>query len=160
MLESLKRFLSDFSRGAKRQDHFAETDYRLAAAALLIHVATIDGDMKEPARDKLHSLLQYRFDLDNAAADELIGEATRADHEAVDFYHFTKLLNRELDDDGRRRIVEMIWEMIFVDGRVTEFEDNVAWRVADLLNVSSRERIAIRRRIEAARGIAPDEPAS
>jgi uncharacterized tellurite resistance protein B-like protein len=159
MLESLKKFLSEVAGGTKRQAHFGDTDYRLAAAALLIHVATIDGDMKEAERDKLHAMLKYRFALDDVATDELMDEATVADHEAVDLYHFTRLLNRELDDQGRHRIVEMIWELILVDGRVSEFEDNVAWRAADLLNVSSRERIEIRQRVAAARGVASDEPA-
>jgi len=42
--------------------------------------------------------------------------------------------------------------MAYVDGRVSEFEDNILWRVADLVNVSQRERIEIRHRVAAARG--------
>ena len=45
----------------------------------------------------------------------------------------------------------MMWEIVFADGRVNEFEDNLMWRAADLLGVSSRDRIAIRRRIAAKR---------
>ena len=41
----------------------------------------------------------------------------------------------------------MMWEIVYADGRVTEFEDNLIWRVADLLGVSSRERIALRQRV-------------
>ena len=74
-------------------------------------------------------------------------EATAVENEAVDLHRFTSLLNRSLDDEGRRSIVEMMWEIVFADGSVSEFEDNLMWRVADLLGVSSRERIAIRRRI-------------
>ena len=70
-----------------------------------------------------------------------------AENEAVDLYRFTSLINRTLDEPGRLGIVEMMWEMIFADGRVNEFEDNLMWRVADLLGVSSRDRIALRRRV-------------
>ena len=70
-----------------------------------------------------------------------------AEHEAVYLYNFTSDLNRALDDDGRRRIVEMLWEVIYADGRLNEFEDNLVWRVADLLHVSSRDRIEIRLRV-------------
>ncbi|SRR6266581_7022437 len=152
MLESLKHFLADLAGDTKRQDHFGDSDYRLAAAALLIHVVTIDGDMSPAERDKLHAVLQYRFNLDDAATAELIDEATAADREAVDLYHFTRLINRALDEEGRRRIVEMMWEMIYADGRVTEFEENIVWRAADLLGVSSRDRIEIRHRIARERG--------
>jgi len=41
----------------------------------------------------------------------------------------------------------MMWEIVFADGRVNEFEDNLMWRAADLLGVSSRDRIALRRRV-------------
>ena len=33
------------------------------------------------------------------------------------------------------------------DGKINEFEDNLMWRTADLLGVSSRDRIALRRRV-------------
>ena len=36
--------------------------------------------------------------------------------------------------------------------RCREFEDNLIWRVADLLGVSSTERIALRHRVAAASG--------
>jgi len=84
---------------------------------------------------------------DEAATDELVAEATAAEHESVDLYHFTTLINRTLDEAGRRRVVEMMWEIVFADGRVSEFEDNLLWRAADLLGVSSRERIAARQRV-------------
>jgi uncharacterized tellurite resistance protein B-like protein len=155
MLDSLKIFLSDLAGGAKQQDHFGDHDYRLAAAALLIHVVTIDGDMSDKERDKLRAILRSTFSLDEAAATELIDNAAAADREAVDLYHFTSLIGRSLDEDGRRRMVEMMWEIVYADGRVTEFEDNVVWRAADLLGVSSRERIELRRRIAA--GATSDE---
>jgi uncharacterized tellurite resistance protein B-like protein len=53
---------------------------------------------------------------------------------------------RSVDEPGRVRIVEMMWQMVFADGRVSEFEDNVVWRAADLLGVSSRDRIDLKHR--------------
>jgi uncharacterized tellurite resistance protein B-like protein len=147
MLDMLKAFLADLATGGKRQAHFADDDYRLAAAALLVHAASMDGEMSAAARDKLHTILKYRFALSDTATTELIEEGTAADREAVDLYHFTSLINRSLDEEGRRRIIEMMWEIIYADGRVTEFEDNLVWRAADLLGVSSRERIELRRRV-------------
>ncbi len=154
MLESLKQFLADLAGGTKPQHHFDDGDYRLAAAALLIHVSTIDGEASSEERGKLYSVLKNRFNLDDGATTELIEEATAVDRDAVDLYHFTSLINRSLDEGGRRRIVEMMWEIIYADGRVSEFEENVIWRASDLLGISSRERIEIGRRIAAERGAA------
>ena len=147
MFETFKSFISDFVAGEKHPSQFADNDYRLAAAALLVHAAAIDGEMSPRERDKLHSLIKQRFTLDDRAADELIAKATEAEHESVDLYHFTQLLNRLLDEPGRARVIEMMWEIVFADGQRDELEDNLLWRAADLLGVSPRERIELRRRI-------------
>jgi uncharacterized tellurite resistance protein B-like protein len=147
MFESFRNFVAEFTDGRKHPSQFADNDYRLAAAALLVHAAAIDGDMTESERDKLHAIVKSRFALDDAAADELIDKATAAEHEAVDLYHFTSLLNRTLDEEGRAKIIGMMWEIVYADGKRDELEDNLLWRAADLLGVSPRERIDLRRRI-------------
>ena len=98
-------------------------------------------------RTKLHTVIKQRFGLDDQAADELIAKATAAEQESVDLYHFTRLLNRSLDEPGRARVIEMMWEIVYADGQRDELEDNLLWRAADLLGVSPRERIELRRRI-------------
>ena len=151
MLDDIKRFFTDLLDGGKAQEHFGDNDYRVAVAALLVHVATLGGDLSDSDRERLRAILQARFALDDDLTDELIAAAAAADREAVDFYHFTSLLMRTLDEGGRQRIVAMMWEMVLADGRVSEFEDNVLWRVADLLGISNRQRIELRRQIAATR---------
>jgi uncharacterized tellurite resistance protein B-like protein len=147
MFESFKSFITEFVDGEKHPSQFAEDDYRLAAAALLVHAAAIDGEMSQSERDKLHAVIKLRFNLDDAATDELITKATAAEHEAVDLYHFTHQLNRVLDEPARAKIIEMMWEIVYADGQRDELEDNLLWRAADLLGVSTRERVELRRRV-------------
>src|SRR5262249_40862477 len=125
MLDLLRNFVSDLAGGDKHQARFEQNDYRLAAATLLIHAAMIDGSMDPAGRDKLQAVLKSHFGLDDAAVAELIDMGTQAEQEAVDLYHFTSLINRSLDEAGRLGIVEMMWEIVLADGRVTEFEDNL-----------------------------------
>jgi uncharacterized tellurite resistance protein B-like protein len=156
MLDSLRQFLADLTatNGDPRLA-FDDGDYRLAATALLIHTISIDGKPSDLETRKLHLLLEQRFNLDPGGADQLIEAATRVEGEAVDIYHFTSRLMRSLDERGRARIVEMMWELVYADGRVSEFEESVVWRAADLLGVSSAERIALKHRV-AGTGLAPD----
>jgi uncharacterized tellurite resistance protein B-like protein len=147
MFESFRRFLSDVSEGDKHPAHFGHDDYRLAAAALLVHAAAIDGDISALERDKLHAVIKRQFGLDEATTDELVAEATAAEQESIDLYHFTSLINRSLDEDGRRRMVEMMWEIVYADGRISDFESNLIWRAADLLGISSRDRIELGQRV-------------
>ena len=157
MLEEIKRLFAELSRGGKHDSHFNSDDYRVAAAALLVHVATLEGELSDTARTKLRALLKAQFELDDALTDELIDTAVTADREAVDFFHFTHLLMRSLNEEGRLKVVEMLWEMVFVDGGVSEFEDNVLWRVADLLAISPRDRIALRQRVAGEQSSAEDQ---
>jgi uncharacterized tellurite resistance protein B-like protein len=152
MLDRLRHFISDvISPSTAAHRTFDESDYRLAATALLIHVISLDGEPSQIEKSKLHTLLEYRFDLDPGTADALIADATLVEGEAVDLYHFTSVIMRSVDEGGRLRIIEMMWEMVFADGRVSEFEENVVWRAADLLGISSRQRIDLKRRVAESR---------
>jgi uncharacterized tellurite resistance protein B-like protein len=151
MLQALKKLISEVTDGNGHPDRFAEDDYRLAAAALLVHTAHIDGNFAERERTRLRGIIQQNFKLDDAATDELIVEAIEAERRSIDLYQFTSRLGRTLDEKGRARMVEMMWQIVFADGVVTEFEDNLIWRAADLLGVSREERIALRERVAAAR---------
>ena len=148
MLDGLRQFLADvMSPGATAPRSFDDNGYRLAATALLIHVISLDGKPSDVERRKLHGLLETHFKLDPGRADQLIASATLVEGEAVDLYHFTSVIMRSVDEQGRLRIVEMMWEVAFADGQITEFEDNVVWRAADLLGVASRDRIELKRQV-------------
>jgi uncharacterized tellurite resistance protein B-like protein len=162
MLDKLRQFISDVVAPTEQAHrHFDDTDYRLAATALLIHVIAIDGEPSETEKRKLHALLELRFQLDPGTADRLIQDAILVEGEAVDLFHFTSVIMRSVETEGRLRIVEMMWELVYADGRVSEFEENVIWRAADLLGISSRDRINLRHRVSDGRltpdVIAPDE---
>jgi uncharacterized tellurite resistance protein B-like protein len=157
MLDEIKRLFAELHGGGKHSSHFGADDCRVACAALLVHVATLEHDLTGPARQKLAALLGTRFSLSDELTDELIAAAVAADREAVDLYHFTHLLMRTVDEKGRLRVVEMMWEMAFADGAISEFEDNMMWRVADLLAVSPRDRIALRQ--QAAQGASVSQAA-
>ena len=144
MLDGLRQFITDMVSPDAEQRVFDETDYRLAATALLIHIVSLDGQPTAVEKRKLHSLIETSFKLDPGTADQLIASATRAENDAVDLYRFTSVIMREVDEEGRRRIVKMMWEMVFADGKVTEFEDNVLWRAADLLGISGRDRVELK----------------
>jgi uncharacterized tellurite resistance protein B-like protein len=124
MFNSLRKLISEFGEDGKHPSRFEDNDYRLAAAALLVHAAAIDGSVLDAARDKLHILIKQRFNLDDGATDELVAEATEAEQKAIDLYQFTARLNRSLDEAGR---------------------------AADLLGVSQGERIALREQVSASR---------
>lgn len=151
MLQSIGEFITSISRGGEVKS-FDGDDYRLSAAALLVHVAVSDDSFDATERGVLVDALTQRFEVDADDAEALIESATNADREAVDLYQFTSMINRALDDDAKKKLVEVLFLMGYADGKLTEFEDNIVWRASELLHVASNDRTEIRRRIRATIG--------
>lgn len=116
---------------------------QLAVAALLVHLAAIDGSVKTDERQVLEGTLMDHYGLTEAEVADLIEEATRRDQESVDFYRFTSALN-SLDEGEKIEIIRMMWSVVFADRKNHELEDNMVWRISELIGVSPRDRTIIR----------------
>ncbi|WP_237152935.1 tellurite resistance TerB family protein [Oryzibacter oryziterrae] len=143
MFDLLKTLLEDLKlRGARAKPDLS--DERVATAALLIHTIAVDGRVLPNEKSALRQSLSRNFDMTAEEADQLIETARRRAEEEADFFGFTSVLKRSLDGPGRAHVIELMWEIAFSDGVIHEFEDNVVWRVADLLEVPQAERMALR----------------
>ena len=141
MIDALRSFMRRLG-AAEPERHFGEDDQRLALAALLVHCMAIDGAVSEAERAKLEDLLGRTFGLSGDDLQVLVADAIRAEQEAVDLYRFTSVLKRQMSETDRIRVVENLWEIVFADGASHEFEENVVWRIAELLGVNRQDRIA------------------
>jgi uncharacterized tellurite resistance protein B-like protein len=145
----LKDLVEGVDRDSSRAKNLREEELRQAAGALLITAGGIDGRFETEEERKVKALLQTRFDLEPDEVRQLFEESAERERDAVDLYRFTSVLCRELDQDGRKRVVEMLWEVVLADGQVDEFESNLVWRVAELIGVSTRDRVTLRKQVEA-----------
>ena len=144
MLSPFKTLMRSLASLRSRHACMAKDDGRLETIALLIRVATVDGQLSEARRARLDEVAKNCFRLEVAAMATLVDRAAVAERDLVDLYHFTRRLNGVLDHAGRRAVVRMMWEVLCAGGRISAPENNVVWRAADLLAVSGRERIELR----------------
>jgi len=144
MFESIKALIPDLFESSRPRTATRGQGSWLATAALLTRVATVHDEMSTGRREKLCAILKSAFQLDDLAAAQLIDQSAEVARNAVDLYRFTRKLRDVLDDEGRYQTVRMMWEIVYADGKPNEFEANTIWRAADLLGVSSRERVALR----------------
>ena len=158
MFERLRQLIEDMTGSQAGERDFEETELRVAAAALLVHVAEVDGFFSDSEKRALLLLLQQRFDLGLDEAERLLAEARERDREAVDLYGFTSVLKHSMAGPDRRRLIEMMWTIAYADGVVQEFEENIIWRVSELLGVPARDRLAMRRKVREEHGCEPDAP--
>ena len=146
MLDRLVTFFKALPSGESDAEHFSKSDPRRAAAALLFHVMDADGSSGKEERQRISQLISDAYGLKGEALKRLLNEGEQADQEAVDLYSFTSIIKRNLDEEARIRFIELMWEVVFADGIAHELEDNVVWRVAELIGVSARDRVTMKQR--------------
>lgn len=151
MFDRFINFLKDLP-GSDHGTADRTDDPRVAATALLFHVMDADGIRDGSEMQQLRPLVSEMFGIDGAELDSVISAGEKADEEAIDLYGFTSVLNRHLDRRARLEFVSLMWDMVFADGELHELEDNVIWRVAELLHVERDQRIALRQRAQHAEG--------
>ena len=160
MIDRLISFLKELPAPRKAASSPAD-DPRIAAAALMFHVIDADGVRHRGEAESLRRVLSTTYGIEGAALDELLAAGEKADREAVDLYAFTSVLKRHLDENARVEFIGIMWDVVYADGELHELEDNIVWRVAELIGVSGRDRIAARQRarrlVPDARGQANDE---
>ncbi len=155
MLDRLITFLRDMpgsGDGAAKAD-----DPRVAAAALMFHVMDADGVRHAAEHERLELLLKETYSITGQDLSNLVDAGEAADREAVDLYTFTSVLNRNLDADARIAFIRIMWEIVYADGERHELEENIVWRVSELLGVESAKRVAMRQSVEQAAGLRNDE---
>lgn len=118
-------------------------DTKLAVAALLVHLIGVDGEIEDSEQEAVKGVLEDHFDLDRAGVEQLLQKARKQDAEAVDLYRFTSGIT-QLDMEQRIEIIRMMWTVVFADKENHELEDNMVWRVAELIGVSARNRTILR----------------
>ena len=141
MFERFLGFLRELPSASHDDD---SEDPRIAAAALLVHVMDADGARQDVERERIKAILAETYNIGGSALERLLNDGEKADSEAIDLYAFTSVLKRNLDEDARIDFVRLLWEVCYADGELHELEDNTLWRIAELLGVASRERIAAR----------------
>jgi uncharacterized tellurite resistance protein B-like protein len=133
--------------GAWRRD-----DVEVAAAALLVEAARVDGAMLPAERAAIVDLLGRRFGLAPDAAEALLEAGIEADERTVQLHRFATLVNQRFSEDERIELVEMLWAVVYADGAVSAYEANLLRRIGGLLYVPDRDRGAARQRVLARLG--------
>ena len=120
----------------------------------------MDGDFDGDEREAICAALGAHFGLNDAEAGTLIEEAEAVHHEATDLHRFTRAINDRYDHADRLAVMEMLWEVVYADGRLHAYEANLIRRVGGLLHITDRERGEARKRVLARVSGDPEQAAA
>ena len=143
MLSNLKNFFN--SQKIEEQD--TEENYEAACAALLCEAAYMDGSYDSKEKEIIVKLIKKQINLDDEEALIIVNSGEQLSQESSQIYGFTRAIKQSWKLENRIKILEMLWEVAFADGRVDAFEKNLIQRVAGLIFVSDKDRGLARKRV-------------
>ncbi len=145
MLEYLKDALLGSNKSEKKPQKITDP-VKLASAALLARAAWLDGKLDAAEEVALNRLMVERFSINETEAKEIIAEATEDVDNGNDIYKYTKVVRNSFDNSERVALMEMLWQLVYSDGELHDFEATLMRRLAGLLYVDDRESGAARKR--------------
>ncbi len=156
MINRIKMFFEDrHARPGGTGGHHTFDELHLAAASLLVHAACVDANFDDDERAKITSLIEGRLELSGDEAKTLLEAAETAVDNSVQLLGFTRAIKDKFSYEERVELIEMLWEVVYADGKVDEFESQLMRRIGGLIYVTDRDRGLARKRVLQKTGHAP-----
>ena len=108
MISRLRTLFSQASDAFATTDIDSRDEQQLAAAALLVEVATIDRQFDDTERQRIIEFVRSRFSLSDAEADALIGAAQSAVEQSTQLYAFTTAIKNGFSYEERVALMESL----------------------------------------------------
>lgn len=124
-----------------------EHQLKLASASLLIEMIRMDHKIDQAEHDMVKALITKDFKINEEETETLFSLAEQESENAVDYYRFAKLINKEYDNPQKIKVIENLWHIAYADGELDKYEEHYLRKVADLLHVSHKEFIQAKHRV-------------
>ena len=141
MIDSLKKFFGRSSDWTVDRRETALHDIQIATCALLLEMATIDGEFNASEKERIISILKMNYSLSDEDATVLIEAADEELKKSIDMWQFTNFINQNYSKDEKKQVIETVWQVIYADGRLDKHEDYLVHKLAKLLRLSHKELI-------------------
>ena len=147
MLAKIRNFFLEREGRAESADgQHSPDELQLAAAALMVEAARLDGAFGEDERSHITKILQQRFELPAGETGLLIDAAVGKVDAIPEIYGFTRTIRDHFSHEERVAMLEMLWEVAYIDGELHDYEASLLRQVAGLLYVTDKESGIARKR--------------
>ncbi|MCH7518331.1 MAG: TerB family tellurite resistance protein [Candidatus Dadabacteria bacterium] len=125
-----------------------ELKLRVATCVLLLEAATADSNFSSEEQEKIIQILKSRFQMDDMSVKELIDKSTMEKKNSTDLWYFTNLINKNLDNEEKYNLMELVWEVIYSDGTLDKFENYIAHKLLNMLNLDHSRFIELKMKVK------------
>ena len=143
MIDILKRFFSSDTENGKASSSGKDNDRNVmvAVCALFLEMGRIDETFTEQETAHVLSILRDKYGVAGEAVDLLIAEADRELHESVDLWQFARVINDRYRIDQKEKLIERLWQLVYVDGKMDQYEHYLMNKLSKLLGLSHKQMI-------------------
>lgn len=118
----------------------------LAACGLLLELASADGTFSDEERKRILAIFRDEYQLFVGDVEELMNLAEDVLRGAEDNREFTRIINDHYSVEEKLHLVELLWRIVFADGKVDEREERLIDTVANKLDISKKDVLRILKR--------------
>ncbi len=147
MLKLLKQFIDTNVKNASGGNDHRTHGILVATCALFLEMAQVDGEFNSAEKKAILAILQNEYNLSEKRAESLLAAANAELEESIDLWRFTNRINTDYTTEEKIQIVEILWEIIYVDGKSDNHEDNLIHKVANLLHLSHEQLIGAKLKV-------------
>ena len=159
MLDGLRKFLTDPKLNQNTVGADGLNASQIAAAALLVEAALADGTFDKQERLQVEDVLMHMFGLHELEVQTIIADAEERVAQSNQLYGFAKTLRDTLEYSRRVELMQMLWEVVYADGQLDDFEANLVRRVNGLLYVTDQDSGSARKAALVQLGLDPETSA-
>jgi uncharacterized tellurite resistance protein B-like protein len=153
MIDIVKRFFGKSADDDRRaQPPGTDHDVRVATCALLVEIARIDNAFTDAELETILSILEERYGLSHQHARAVVSEAEKTLEASVDLWHFARLINENYSNEEKMATVEMLWRVVYVDGKMERHEHFIMSKLQKLLRISHSQLIEAKLKVKSANG--------
>lgn len=145
MIKNILDFFDQFNNKNESIDEAHQL--KLASASLLIEMIRMDHKIEQTEHDMVKALIKKDFDLSEEETETLFTLAEEESQNAIDYYRFAKLINKEYDNSKKITIIENLWHIAYADGELDKYEEHYLRKVADILHIPHKEFIKAKHRV-------------
>jgi len=122
-------------KGHAEEKPAAQDPLRLATAAVLLEIAYADGAFSPAEDGDLVGYLKGAFQLGDEDARQLVAQAAELRGRTIDHFALTNYIRKDASLAERVDIVKTMWRMVYSDRKLTDYENYLVRKLADLLGL-------------------------
>ena len=131
----------NFIKKKKSDTPIIKDDKIVSLSCLLVEAALIDEEFGEDEKKIIFNILKKQFKEESSKSiNKIIAEAIDSFNNSSDLITYTRKIKENWELDARINIIEMLWKVCLIDGKLEPYEDMLIRRISGLIYVNDKNR--------------------